>query len=261
MKYDYSVIEEKFKQLPKELQRVLSSSEISDTVAGISQKNDLKIDQEGVLFDLVTYVILGLLPSKDFLATFSKDAEVDRKVAQIIVSDINTLVLKDIQSAMKIEAEMIESQTPSADTTIADIERMGGISIDPHPPAPPAHTEEQGTSASDRARLMYHFEKSVEDAPKKQASIQQNFTEPLIDHLLSTPRGMPEQKSTPVSSPIYPLPSTPKPSSDPKPVSTSSTTPPPPLPPQNNTFTGPLSEKTKPDGGKPAFDPYRELIK
>ncbi len=110
--YDYNILEEKIKQLPEEMQEALTSVETADIIKAISAKHGLKVDQEGVLFDLTAYVMLGLMPSKEFVKNFSKEAGVDEATAKAVAEDINKEVFDKIRSSMRALEEKSDEEAP-----------------------------------------------------------------------------------------------------------------------------------------------------
>ena len=101
MEYDYKILEEKFQQLPEEVQHALSSIEVTSSIKEIANSHGLRVDQEGVLYDTISLVMLRLLSAKDFIKTFIKESGVDEKTAKEIAVDINNEVLGKIRSSMQ----------------------------------------------------------------------------------------------------------------------------------------------------------------
>lgn len=101
MEFDYEILEKKFKELPAELQYALTSIEVAKSVEAVAQKNGLLLDQMDILFNLVSYVILGLLPSNDFTRTLAKEINVNEKQARMVVDDINNEVFAKIRESMR----------------------------------------------------------------------------------------------------------------------------------------------------------------
>ena len=93
IKFDYKDIESKFKALPQNAQFALSSTELSDIVNDIGVKHGLMMDQDSVLYDLVGYVILGLLKPEDFVTVLAKEAEIDTKTASEITEELNEKIV------------------------------------------------------------------------------------------------------------------------------------------------------------------------
>lgn len=211
MDYEYKNLEERMKQLPKELQQALTSVEISDTIKALGDRHDLKLDQEEALYDQTAYVMLGLSPSKDFVKNLSREAGIDEGTALAIAKEINTEVFDKMRSSMRsIEEKMSVAQTAApapqrAPQDNVSLERAGGFSIEPSLAA----DAEQGTVEVlniDNETLMKpdgHLEKrgeileSIEHPePAKQTLSPKDsaYTDPIVDHLLSGPTTASEQK-------------------------------------------------------------------
>ena len=121
MDYDYKTLEEKYKSLPGDIQLAMSSTDVSKTIMEIAQKHDLFIDQADELSDEVSYVMLGLKKSKDFIKNISKSLGIDEKKSIETTQDIN----KEIFETIMTDAE--KSQQKSV---ISAVEEAGGFVID-----------------------------------------------------------------------------------------------------------------------------------
>ena len=109
MQFDYITLEEKFKKLPEEVQYALTSPKVSQSIQNISQKNGLMLDQMEILFDITTYVMLGLLPSSKFTLTLAQELNISEKQARIITSQISDEVFVGIKESMREYEEKLES--------------------------------------------------------------------------------------------------------------------------------------------------------
>lgn len=131
---DYKILEEKMSQLSPEMQSALTSIEVSQAVQNISKKYDLKIDQEGILFDHVAYMMLGLLSSEKFVSEFSKESQINEEKSRLIAQDINEEVFNKIRTSMRqiesYENEDNKEETGKLDSSIPAIEQAGGFSIE-----------------------------------------------------------------------------------------------------------------------------------
>jgi hypothetical protein len=64
-------INDRFNSLSPELQSIITSPAIKEGLEQIAQKNGLKLDELGVMVDLVGLIILGLLSPTEFIEEFS----------------------------------------------------------------------------------------------------------------------------------------------------------------------------------------------
>jgi hypothetical protein len=101
MQFDYTTLEENFKKLPEEVQYALTSPKIAEDIQAIAQKNGLMLDQMEVLYDITTYVMLGLLPSNKFTSTLAKELNVSEKQAGLITGQISNEVFVNIRELMR----------------------------------------------------------------------------------------------------------------------------------------------------------------
>jgi len=189
MDFDYQILEEKFKELPLDTQLAMTSAHIAEMIKEISDKNRLLIDQEGILYDLTSYVLLGLLPSKEFTATLVKEAGINESVAASIAEDINEKVFSEIRTSMRLQGEKRESESLQA-KSISSLEHAGSFDV-------------MKESDSEQTGLVGGKEDTSEVGPRDKNSIlegienpipatatrvpkmnTESFKEPLVDHLL-----------------------------------------------------------------------------
>lgn len=137
MEYDYKILEEKFNQLPEEVQLALTSTSVTEKIKSIGKRYGLKIDQESVLFDLTSHVMLGLVPSKDFVKTLTKEASLDESLSAKVAVDINKEIFDEIKSFIRNNSETspldANSENTTPDSDISSIELAGGFEIEKEP--------------------------------------------------------------------------------------------------------------------------------
>jgi hypothetical protein len=212
MNYDYKILEEKFKALPEDIQLVMSSTDTSRTILEIAQKHDLFIDQADILSDEVSYVLLGLTRSKDFVRTISKDLEIDEKRAIEVAQDINKEIfdkmrksLQEIENRNDQELKKEESEESSMlnnhmsgeknndseneqhASMIKEVEKAGGFSID-QPETSPASNRSVTAST-------YMPSSATNRGPRVESSI-------APDHMLEDVPGTAAQEISSVSTTI-----------------------------------------------------------
>ena len=108
MIYDYNILEEKIKSLPDDMQIAMFSPEVSEQVQDVAEKYSLDIEQTGVLMDITSYVMLALIPSKNFVAELAKEAQIDTEKATNIAKDINDEVFAGIKESLRKIQEIAE---------------------------------------------------------------------------------------------------------------------------------------------------------
>jgi hypothetical protein len=163
MDYDYKTLEEKYKSLPEDIQLAMASTDVSKTIMEIAQKHGLFIDQADELSDEVSYVMLGLKKSKDFIKTISKVLEIDEKRAIEIAQDINKEIFDKMRDSLKKiegldeegfneesgnvapekpqlgqgeETMMTDTEKAQQKSVISAVEKAGGFIIDKQEEAP-----------------------------------------------------------------------------------------------------------------------------
>jgi hypothetical protein len=183
IKFTEEQIQERFKQLPKEVQEAVTSADVHDKILGVAKKYGLHVDQEGELVDQIGLIMLGLSPSKDFVKNFSSSAEVDVKTATSIAEDINKEIFDEIRESMREIEHNVETEQNSQ--SISDIERVGGFNIE-------NSKEDQNNNSSTDQPIESH--EDVINAIENPSSVSNNTENILIDHFLSGPIASVEKK-------------------------------------------------------------------
>ena len=189
-------IQAQFEKLPAEVQKAVTSAVMHDAIVTIAKNHSLHIDQEGELVDLVGLIMLGLSPSKDFVKNFSSTSGVDATTAGAIAKEINTEIFDKIRASMRAIEEDSGGIPDEKPKTLSDLERIGGFDMEQ---STDNHADQDNKNVESKQDIL----DSIEN-PKPA-----NYTEPLIDHLLSGPVVTIEQKTqaTPKPAPQPPKPS------------------------------------------------------
>jgi hypothetical protein len=189
-------IQAQFEKLPAEVQKAVTSASMHDAIVMIAKNHSLHIDQEGELVDLVGLIMLGLSPSKDFVRNFSGSTGVDTATASAIATEINKEIFDKIRSSMRAIEEDVGGIPDEKPKTLSDLERIGGFDM------------EQSTDSSvDQGSGNMESKQDILDSIENPTPA--NYTEPLIDHLLSGPVVTIEQKTQAIPKPV-PQPPKPK---------------------------------------------------
>jgi hypothetical protein len=173
MDFDYETIEQKMRSLPKELQRAMVSVETTSLLQEISDSNNLMIDQLGLLEEITSLTILGLIPVSKFTSNIKEKLGIDVDLAEKIAGEVNEKIFKGIRSALQsiqlkdaAEKQSIEKpQTPPP-----TIESVGKFTIE----KPPVGI---GITVTVKKEEVL---KEIEDPEKL-------LEAPSIDHILTTP--------------------------------------------------------------------------
>jgi hypothetical protein len=90
-----------FKDLPSDVQKVVSDFKYDEALKAIHAKNNLHIDQAAALEKEVARVIFGDARSHELMANIQKELRLNPEKAQEITLEVNNIILKPLQSAMK----------------------------------------------------------------------------------------------------------------------------------------------------------------
>ncbi len=93
--------QKKMAALPPEVQDILYSDEMSNTIQKVGEKNKLHYDQMGRLEMETTNVLLGFTETADLQGILAQVLSVDEGIAETIVSDLNELLFSRIRNSMK----------------------------------------------------------------------------------------------------------------------------------------------------------------
>ena len=99
--YTSEEIKEKLRALPGHVQDFIYSEEIDAAVQKIGQKNQLHIDQMGLLQAEVTDVMIGTTEPNDFVPYMIETLEIDQTKAEAIAKDANEMLFEKIRQAMR----------------------------------------------------------------------------------------------------------------------------------------------------------------
>jgi hypothetical protein len=193
-------IQERFNQLPPEVQEVISSQEVLNNIQAIAKDHGLMIDQQGDLVNQVALVMLGLAKSTDFVRDLSTTLGIESGAAREIGDEINTGVFDRVKTHLReIEGAQM--------TTIVDnssLEAAGGFTIEHEIPGNGEASAERESRAAeamttnDRINLLADIENPK---PTKETTVPKGIMaqepirkEPLVDQLLKGGASIPEEK-------------------------------------------------------------------
>jgi len=166
--------------IPSQFKKLAESAELYDQSEKVGGKFGLLIDQIGELDAEIRGVLLGIFKPADFPHHLVERLEIKLDVAQQITEEVN----KEIFQVIKAQ---LQAETPP-NTSNSDLEKIGGFTIEEE--SAPLHHPEPET-----------------------------HTEPLVDHLLSRPTYIPQEKvsvapvvQVPPTAPVKPVEAIKKPS-------------------------------------------------
>lgn len=112
--YTNTEIEQKLEALPGHVKDFVYSNEIDAVVQKIGQKNQLHIDQMGLLQAEVTDVIMGTTEPNDFVPYMMETLQIDQPKAEAIAKDANELLFEKIRQAMRDGTPLTSSTSSPA---------------------------------------------------------------------------------------------------------------------------------------------------
>ena len=120
------IIQEKFDALPESIQEMIMSSNYEDTLITVGQKNNLTVNQMGILERETTLVMMGLTDPKDFEIDITRELGVDNAKGNQIVTEINEKIFLNIRTLLKLmntpigEDPMVEEDEEQKTNTPVD---------------------------------------------------------------------------------------------------------------------------------------------
>ncbi len=206
-------IEARFEQLPPEVQAAVTAPDIGDKLEEIAKKHGLHVDQFGEMVDETGMIMMGLRRSEYFIPDLCSRLSIDRTKAQAIANDISLEFFSAIKKHLmemqeKIPNESIINSDPNrgwgnirqdeknAENKVertTDIEKIGDFTIERDSLISDNTSDQIGPGAyvEKRSDILSSIERP-KPAPRKILSNDvETKTEPLIDHLLTTPNIVP----------------------------------------------------------------------
>jgi len=169
-------------QTPQEFKKLADSAELYDQSEAIGAKFDLHIDQIGELDAEIRDILNGVSDSADFSAHIMSRLEINRKMADEIVVEVNKAVFQVLRDRMQSDqntntTDATPSVTPQMNNST--LEKVGNFNIEKEP-----RTQEVRVTSSDRGAILAHLENPPGQGSTTSA---ESHTEPLVDHLLQSP--------------------------------------------------------------------------
>ncbi len=243
------LIKSAFKELPPEVQEAITAPDFSKNIKLIASKHSLMLDQVDSLHKIILAVLLRLEPSSEFVNSVSTELGLNHEKSLLLSKDVNDTVfgpvrthLQEWEEQAKKDMSLEDNEKQNLHQTISSIERTGNFTIEKEIPSEPGHgnnTNGNAVTHEDRDEIL----SGVENPPAHKGIVpanlpvveseleaspsnsQDNYSEPLVDYLISNSIGQGEKEVA---------------------VETKAPTPPPPKP----------SEATP----RPTIDPYREAM-
>lgn len=131
-------LKEQFETLPEEVQQAIVDTNLPDKLQQVVKKNQLMIDQAGILETETDLVLYGIEPLENYTANLARQLQLPKDKALAIAHDVDDLIFKNIRDSLKkINEEVIAAEneaaktpgTPSKEETLAGIENPGQIKM------------------------------------------------------------------------------------------------------------------------------------
>ncbi|PIP86345.1 hypothetical protein COV42_01965 [Candidatus Campbellbacteria bacterium CG11_big_fil_rev_8_21_14_0_20_44_21] len=100
-KYDTEELNDIFDRLPEPLREAISSVETADKLEDIRKKFGLHVDQAGKLGSETGFVLLGLVPIKEFRRNVKRKLGIDEELTEKIVRAVDEKILSDVRESLK----------------------------------------------------------------------------------------------------------------------------------------------------------------
>ena len=127
-----SDITKRYDELPDDVKQAMMSVASAEIIFEIGKKHGLNIEHIGKLAEEVGYVMLGMIPSKEFVSDLVWILGVREMKAVEIAKDVNTKIFLQIREALK----KIHGSRFSEEITIAKPKLQGEPPLRPQPPSP-----------------------------------------------------------------------------------------------------------------------------
>ncbi|MEK7526972.1 MAG: hypothetical protein AAB537_00980, partial [Patescibacteria group bacterium] len=103
-------LKKRYSKLPREIQQTLFSSDVSETINRIAERNSLTDEQEIKLETEVVNVFFAFEHYSDLIENIRRELTIDLTKAQKIGQEINSEVFRPIKQALRIAHGTIEGE-------------------------------------------------------------------------------------------------------------------------------------------------------
>jgi hypothetical protein len=87
-----------YEKLPQDLQEAVFSFKIVNSIGDICDKN--KIEEDSKLNEIVSDVLLGILPLENFQKTLEKELKLKKEVAEKVSQEVNNLIFAPVKESL-----------------------------------------------------------------------------------------------------------------------------------------------------------------
>jgi hypothetical protein len=106
------IIEERFKELPETIREVITESGWEKIIREIVSKNNLRIDQGGIIENETLLIMLGFETPEDYLNNLIQEAKLSQEIALKVSQEVNEKIFSLIRNRIieKTESEEVVPQ-------------------------------------------------------------------------------------------------------------------------------------------------------
>ncbi len=127
---------QRFKSLPKVVQRAIVSADVSKQMRELADAHKLHLDQWDSLENEVQFTLLGIHSGEDLAKNIQKAVNVDEVTAESLAADISRLVFDPVRK--ELERELEHPDAVAATTTGVEDMRAQMLASSENKPVPPA---------------------------------------------------------------------------------------------------------------------------
>jgi hypothetical protein len=127
MLIDKEKINEAYGNLPEKVREIFDSEETALAISEIGKKNNLHIDQLGVLTNIVHTFILGLTKPSDFDDLMVREMGISADTANLIVYDLNQKIFQKIRNVLVSSSNADSNARPTINTEVKKTELDGAF--------------------------------------------------------------------------------------------------------------------------------------
>lgn len=188
-------IQAQFDKLPEEVKAAVTSTDVNDKIEAIGKNKGLLIDQVGELVDEIGLVMMGLRKAEYFIPDLCSRLSISRKAAEEIAKEVNTNIFNSIKRhLMEMQDNIPDNRGMNTQQSITDLERIGEFTLEKTAETNSNDTTNEGMYVEGRPAILEGIE-NPQPAKRTIVSNTTTKTEPLVDHLLTTPTIVPPVKT------------------------------------------------------------------
>ena len=99
--FPFKTLEEKYRSIPDDVRKAISSTEVSEKLKSIVDKYKLQFDEGEELTKEIGYVMLGLKSPDYFVRNIQNATNLNQGQAKKIVKDVNEMIFKNIKESLR----------------------------------------------------------------------------------------------------------------------------------------------------------------